>query len=84
MPLQETENVPGQPYPTTTHTNIYQHPTHTNCQRDLGRWGVYLHCDDSVIDDCFFGEEVCTDGCFVLGAELFVYLNVSLGTESED
>jgi hypothetical protein len=42
--------------------------------------GFYLHCDDSVINDGFFGEEVCADGCFVLGAELFVYLDVSLGT----
>jgi hypothetical protein len=38
----------------------------------------YLHCDDSVIDDVFFGEEVCADGGFVLGAEFFVYLSLQL------
>jgi len=39
----------------------------------------YLHCDDSVVDDSFFGEEVCANGCFVLGAELFVYLSCEYG-----
>ena len=42
-------------------------------------WGD-LHGDDSVVDDCFFGEEVCADGCFVLRAELFVYLTLVWGT----
>jgi len=76
MLLQETETVPVQPYPTTTQTN--QHPTrrkYTMSERIRG----CLHCDDSVIDDSFFGEEVCADDCFVFGAELFVYLSCECG-----
>jgi hypothetical protein len=35
---------------------------------------LYLHGDDSVVDDGLFCEEICADGCFVLGAELLVHL----------
>jgi hypothetical protein len=33
-----------------------------------------LHCYEAVVDEDFFGQEVCAYGCFVGGGEFFVDL----------